>query len=197
MHYFEEIKKWLGEITEISLLLIAFGVVGQILFGQSAPFFGGIITNLTGLLSKLGENGLTGLLAAGVILFLFNRQKPQLVGAVTNAQPKPPAPAGSFLSKTNLEGPAPASPDASPSGASRGGGHPASTRLTPASSCRKIGAGAIEPAGEKPTIPPKVDRSEYQPTRSTGSGQDWSGAQASQKPPKRGRGFPRSEVPNI
>jgi len=75
MHYFEQIKRWIGEIIEISLLLIALGVVVEILFGSAVPLFGGIVTNLTGLLSTLGENGLVGLVALAVILFLFHKRK--------------------------------------------------------------------------------------------------------------------------
>jgi len=78
MHYLEEVKKWLGEITEIFLLLIALGVVVEILFGtteQSVPFFGGIVENLTGLITTLGDGGLVGLIALGVILYLFQRRK--------------------------------------------------------------------------------------------------------------------------
>ena len=75
MHYFEQIKKWIGELTEISLLLIAFGIVVQILFGSVVPFFGGITTNLMGLLNTLGENGIVGLIALGIILYLFQRRK--------------------------------------------------------------------------------------------------------------------------
>ena len=75
MNYLEQIKKWIGEITEISLLLIALGIVVGILFGDTAPFFGGIIANLTGLLHTLGENGLVGLVALSIILFLFHKRK--------------------------------------------------------------------------------------------------------------------------
>jgi hypothetical protein len=75
MNYFEKIKKWIGEITEISLLLIALGIVMEILFGSAIPFFGGVITNLTGLLKTLSENGLVGLVALGIILFLFQKRK--------------------------------------------------------------------------------------------------------------------------
>lgn len=146
MRLFEEIKKGLGEITEISLLLIALGVVVQILFGRAVPSSGGIVTNLTGLLNTLGENGLAGLVAAGVILFLFYRRRPQLVTAATDTEPTL---------------------------------YPAPTRL---SSPRPV-----EPAGDKPTILSKADRSEHRPTRSTGSGQDWPGSQTGQKPPRRGR----------
>ena len=75
MNYFEKIKRWIGEITEISLLLIALGIVGGILFGDTVPFFGGIVTNLTGLLNTLGENGLVGLVALSIILYLFHKRK--------------------------------------------------------------------------------------------------------------------------
>ena len=75
MQYLGEIKKWIGEITEISLLLVAFGIVVQVLFGDVVPFFGGITTNLMGLLNGLGNNGLVGLIALGVILYLFQRRK--------------------------------------------------------------------------------------------------------------------------
>jgi len=75
MHFLEEIKRWLGEITEIALLLIALGVAVEILFGNAVPFFGGIVTNLTALLKSLGDNGLVGLVALGIILFLFRRRK--------------------------------------------------------------------------------------------------------------------------
>ncbi len=75
MNYFEQVKKWIGEVTEIALLLIALGVAVEVLFGSKVPVFSGIITNLTGLISTLGENGLVGLVALGVILFLFQKRK--------------------------------------------------------------------------------------------------------------------------
>ena len=75
MNYFGQVKKWIGEITEIALLLIALGVAVEILFGSKVPFLSGIVTNLTGMISTLGENGLVGLVALGVILFLFQKRK--------------------------------------------------------------------------------------------------------------------------
>ncbi len=75
MFYLQEVKKWLGEITEIALLLVALGVVVEILFGDAVPFFGGIVANLTKLLTTLGQNGLVGLIALAIILFLFYRKK--------------------------------------------------------------------------------------------------------------------------
>ena len=75
MHFLEEIKKWLCEITEIALLLIALGIAFEILFGTNVVFFSGIVTNLTVMLGKLGENGLAGLIALGIILYLFHRRR--------------------------------------------------------------------------------------------------------------------------
>ena len=75
MQFLETIKRWLGEITEIFLLLIAIGITVEILFGSTVPFFGGIVANLTGLINALGENGLVGLIALSIILFLFYRKK--------------------------------------------------------------------------------------------------------------------------
>jgi len=75
MNFLGEMKKWLGEITEIFLLLIAIGIAVEILFGSAVPFFGGIVVNLTSLINTLGENGLVGLIALSIILFLFYRKK--------------------------------------------------------------------------------------------------------------------------
>ena len=74
MHFFQEIKRWLGELTEIFLFLIAIAIAVEILFGSAVPFFGGIVVNLTGLINTLGENGLVGLIALGIILYLFRRK---------------------------------------------------------------------------------------------------------------------------
>jgi len=75
MRNFKKIKKWVAEITEIFLLLVALGIVVEILFGDAVPLFGGIMTNLIGLLSTLGENGFIGLVALGIVLYLFRRGK--------------------------------------------------------------------------------------------------------------------------
>jgi len=75
MHYLEEVKKWLGEITEIFLLLVALGIVAGILFGSSVPFFSGVVANLTELIGNLGDNGLVGLITLAVILYLFQRRR--------------------------------------------------------------------------------------------------------------------------
>jgi len=75
MRFLEEAKRCIGEVTEIFLLLIALGIVLEILFGPAVLFFGQIIPNLTRLLSALGDNGLAGLIALAIILWLFYRKK--------------------------------------------------------------------------------------------------------------------------
>ncbi len=78
MNFLDQVKKWIGEIIEISLMLIALAVVIQILTGsgeQGLPFFGQVVANLTTLIATLGEQGLVGLVALGVIFYLFYRKR--------------------------------------------------------------------------------------------------------------------------
>ena len=70
------VAKWVGQITEVGLALIALGIVVQILFGENATFLtGDIVGNLINLIRALGENGLVGLIALGVILYLYNKAR--------------------------------------------------------------------------------------------------------------------------
>jgi len=75
MRVLEDVRRWLGEIVEITLLLIAVGISVEILFGATVPFFGGIVSNLTGLISNLGDNGLVGLIAMAIIFYLFQKSR--------------------------------------------------------------------------------------------------------------------------
>ena len=80
MQFFFEIKKWLGEIVEIFLLLIAVAIAAEILFGGSVGFFGGVVANLTALIDSLGQNGFVGLIALTIIFYLFFRRKAAVTG---------------------------------------------------------------------------------------------------------------------
>jgi hypothetical protein len=71
----KKIHEWITEITEISLLLIAFGVVAEILFGSVVPIGSRIMTNLIGSLGTLGESGFAGLVALGIVVYIFRRAK--------------------------------------------------------------------------------------------------------------------------
>lgn len=71
----KQIYEWIAQLIEISLLLVAFGIVVEILFGGIAPLGSGIVTNLVGILGDLGKNGLTGLIALGIVIYLFKRAR--------------------------------------------------------------------------------------------------------------------------
>ena len=73
MAILEKIKTYIKEITEIGLLLIALGIVAEIVFGPAIPFIGGIVVNLTALIATLGASGVVGLIAIEIILYLFKR----------------------------------------------------------------------------------------------------------------------------
>lgn len=70
-----KIRKSIGEVIEISLLLVAFGIVIEILFGGVVPMSNGILMNLIGLLNTLGDNGIIGLAALGLIVYIFRKGK--------------------------------------------------------------------------------------------------------------------------
>ena len=77
MRFLDIIKKWLVELTEVALLLIALGIAIEILFGggtAQVPFFGTIVKNITGLIADLGETGLAGLAALGIVVYLFRKK---------------------------------------------------------------------------------------------------------------------------
>lgn len=76
MSIINTIKGWLVEATEIGLLLAALGVVVQVLFGtDNTQFIGNVTDNLTNLIGSLGDQGLVGLIAIGVILHLLTKQR--------------------------------------------------------------------------------------------------------------------------
>jgi hypothetical protein len=62
------IKAWIGGLTEVGLMLLALAI------GGSLPFFGSVVGNMIALVKELGNNGLVGLIALGVILWLFSKR---------------------------------------------------------------------------------------------------------------------------
>ncbi len=72
--YFGTAKKWLVQLTEIGLLLVALGIVLQLLFGAKVGFISAdIVANLIALIQALGSNGIVGLIALAIILWLFSK----------------------------------------------------------------------------------------------------------------------------
>ena len=74
----KSVKGWVKDITEVGVLLIALSVVLALLLGDNVPFLSGsadVVNNITAMISNLGEQGMVGLIAIGVILYIFNRKE--------------------------------------------------------------------------------------------------------------------------
>ena len=71
----DTVKSWLKHITEVGLLLIAAAVVLEVIFGSAVPYIGvGILDNIITLTAKLGQDGLVGIIAIGIIVWLYLRR---------------------------------------------------------------------------------------------------------------------------
>jgi len=72
--FFGTAKRWLVQLTEIGLLLVALGIVLQLLFGAKVGFMSNdIVANIITLIKALGDNGIVGLIALAIILWLFSK----------------------------------------------------------------------------------------------------------------------------
>ena len=69
------VKRFFEQITEMGLLPIALVVVAGILFGLKLPFVSNVVANLLTLIKSLGESGLVGLIAVGIVLWLLSRRR--------------------------------------------------------------------------------------------------------------------------
>ena len=67
----KQVRTVISELIDIGLLLLALAIVLSLLVGGQLPFFGSVADNIAGLVKTLGDNGLVGLIALGVILWLF------------------------------------------------------------------------------------------------------------------------------
>jgi hypothetical protein len=67
-------KGWIGGLTDLGLMLLGLAIVAALLVGGQLPFFGGVVTNIIGMVKELGSNGLAGLIALGVIVWLFSHR---------------------------------------------------------------------------------------------------------------------------
>lgn len=74
MEHLKTIKTWIAGLTEIGLMLLALAIVASLLAGGTVPFFGSVVTNIVNLVKELGTNGLVGLIALGIILWLFSNK---------------------------------------------------------------------------------------------------------------------------
>jgi len=76
MDALNSVKSWIVALTDVVLMLLALAIVCAMLVGvANLPFFGNVVTNIMGLVAELGKNGLVGLIALGIILWLFSHRK--------------------------------------------------------------------------------------------------------------------------
>jgi hypothetical protein len=75
MSALQTVKMWIGALTEVALMLLALAIVCALLVGSQLPFFGNVTANIMAFVKDLGANGLVGLIALGIILYLFSNRK--------------------------------------------------------------------------------------------------------------------------
>ena len=70
----DKAKGTIGGLTDLGLALLALAIVLTLLVGTgNMAFFGGVVENVIQLVDRLGDSGLSGLIAVGIILWLFQR----------------------------------------------------------------------------------------------------------------------------
>lgn len=75
MSTMQTVKAWIGALTDLGLMLLALAIVATLLVGaQNMSFFGNVAANITTFVKDLGSGGLAGLIALGVILWLFSNR---------------------------------------------------------------------------------------------------------------------------
>ena len=75
MNAIQNLKGWVGALTDLGLTLLGLGFVCALLVGgANIPFFGNVATNITAFVKDLGSQGLVGLIALGFILWLFSNR---------------------------------------------------------------------------------------------------------------------------
>ena len=74
MNGLQTVKTWVGSLTEVALMLLALGIALALLAGPQVPFVGNVVANIVAMVNELGKNGIVGLIALGIILWLFSNR---------------------------------------------------------------------------------------------------------------------------
>jgi hypothetical protein len=75
MKYLENFVNWTKKLTEGFIALLALAIVLQVLLGNGQPFFPvDVVGNVIEITKQLGEEGLVGLVAVGVLLMILNKK---------------------------------------------------------------------------------------------------------------------------
>ena len=75
MEWLQKATSALKGLTEMALTVLALAVILQVLFGQGTAFFPvDVVGNVVAITKTLGSEGLVGLVAAWVLISIFNRK---------------------------------------------------------------------------------------------------------------------------
>jgi uncharacterized membrane protein (DUF485 family) len=75
MEWLQKATGALKGLTEMALTVLALAVILQVLFGQGTAFFPvDVVGNVVTITKTLGSEGLVGLVAAWVLISIFNRK---------------------------------------------------------------------------------------------------------------------------
>lgn len=70
--YIDMVRGWVGSVTQLGVALLALGIVGSLLLGSGNMMaLGGVVDNITSLITTLGNAGLAGLISLGVVVYLI------------------------------------------------------------------------------------------------------------------------------
>ena len=67
------IKGWIGELTDITVALVALGVAAGVVFGMDFHFVGAVIGNLVDLINALGDAGVVGIIVLAILSGMYGR----------------------------------------------------------------------------------------------------------------------------
>ena len=70
----DTIKTWAWGFIDLMLIFIAVGVLVQVIFGDGAGWFDGVVGRMMGLVNEFSSGGFVGLIALVIVLSLFNRR---------------------------------------------------------------------------------------------------------------------------
>ncbi len=94
----ERVNKWIRQLIEVGLSLIAIGIVLQVLFGRNVAFLPrDIVENIVAKVALLGDYGLVGLVVGVGIFWLFvhdrvRREESKVTGDTVTESPNSTAP---------------------------------------------------------------------------------------------------------
>jgi len=66
-------KGWSGELTDITVALVALGVAAGVVFGMDVPFVGAVLGNLVDLINALGDAGVVGIIVLAILSGMYGR----------------------------------------------------------------------------------------------------------------------------